>query len=135
MLSWAIQTTIISLVIIFLIHSIYHYFKETLTIPKVKDLVNKPSEKYEVMKMCADGNNYSLTGAVFSLDDKVVMGAMNTFRHKTGNFYVNCRSTGSIVGNQPFGGSGKSGTNDKAGDVNLLYRLFNQRNLKINYDF
>jgi len=47
MLSWAIQTTIISLVIIFLVHSIYHYFKETLTIPKVKDLVNKPHEKYE----------------------------------------------------------------------------------------
>ena len=47
MLSWAIQTTIISLVIIFLIHSIYHYFKETLTIPKVKDLVNKPNQKYE----------------------------------------------------------------------------------------
>ena len=47
MLSWAIQTTIISLVIIFLVHSIYRYFKETLTIPKVKDLVNKPHEKYE----------------------------------------------------------------------------------------
>ena len=49
MLSWAIQTTIISLVIIFLVHSIYHYFKETLTIPKVKDLVNKPQQQYEVL--------------------------------------------------------------------------------------
>ena len=51
----------------------------------------------------------------------------------TGNFYVNDKSTGSIVGQQPFGGSGKSGTNDKAGDLNLLFRLFNQRNIKINY--
>ena len=57
MLSWAIQTTIISLVIIFLIHSIYHYFKETLTIPKVKDLVNKPSEKYEEIYKIINQNN------------------------------------------------------------------------------
>ena len=58
MLSWAIQTTIISLVIIFLIHSIYHYFKETLTIPKVKDLVNKPNEKYEeIYKIINQKNN------------------------------------------------------------------------------
>ena len=49
MLSWAIQTTIISLVIIFLVHSIYRYFKETLTIPKVKDLVNKPQKQYETL--------------------------------------------------------------------------------------
>ena len=47
MLSWAIQTTIISLVIIFLVHSIYTYLKETLTVPKVKDLVNKPNKKYD----------------------------------------------------------------------------------------
>ena len=57
MLSWAIQTTIISLVIIFLIHSIYHYFKETLTIPKVKDLVNKPNEKYEEIYKIINQNN------------------------------------------------------------------------------
>ena len=59
MLSWAIQTTIISLVIIFLIHSIYHYFKETLTIPKVKDLVNKPNEKYEEIYKIINQNNNS----------------------------------------------------------------------------
>ena len=57
MLTWAIQTTIISLVIIFLIHSIYRYFKETLTIPKVKDLVNKPSEKYEEIYKIINQNN------------------------------------------------------------------------------
>lgn len=57
MLSWAIQTTIISLVIIFLIHSIYRYLKETLTIPKVKDLVNKPNEKYEEIYKIINQNN------------------------------------------------------------------------------
>jgi 1-pyrroline-5-carboxylate dehydrogenase len=56
----------------------------------------------------------------------------NKLRHKAGNFYINDKSTGSVVGQQPFGGAGKSGTNDKAGDFNLLYRLFNQRNIKIN---
>lgn len=113
-------------------HRVFH---EEFFAPILSIYPYNPDEKYEVMKMCAEGNNYSLTGAVFSLDDKVVMGAMNAFRHKTGNFYVNDKSTGSVVGQQPFGGSGKSGTNDKAGDINLLYRLFNQRNIKINYGF
>ena len=44
---------------------------------------------------------------------------------------MNDKSTGSVVGQQPFGGSGKSGTNDKAGDINMLYRILNQRNVKI----
>ena len=59
MLSWAIQTTIISLVIILLVHSIYGYFKETLTVPKVKDLVNKPNEKYEEIYKIINQNNNS----------------------------------------------------------------------------
>ena len=59
MLSWAIQTTVISLVIIFLVHSIYRYLKETLTVPKVKDLVNKPNEKYEEIYKIINQNNNS----------------------------------------------------------------------------
>ena len=47
-----------------------------------------------------------------------------------GNLYVNDKSTGAVVGQQPFGGSGKSGTNDKAGDINMLYRMINQMNIK-----
>ncbi len=93
------------------------------------------SEKYNTLELCSESNNYALTGAIFSKSDKFIMEAHELLSEKTGNFYVNCRSTGSVVGNQPFGGSGKSGTNDKAGDINLLYRLFNQRNVKINYDF
>ena len=45
------------------------------------------------------------------------------FKEKCGNFYINDKSTGSVVGQQPFGGSGKSGTNDKAGDINFIYRF------------
>lgn len=105
-------------------------FAPILTIYPYKD-----SEKEKVMDMVSNGNNYSLTGSIFSKDDKVIKMALDKFRHKTGNFYINDKSTGSIVGQQPFGGSGKSGTNDKAGDINLLFRLFNQRNIKINHDF
>jgi 1-pyrroline-5-carboxylate dehydrogenase len=113
-------------------HRVFH---EEFFAPILSIYPYNPDKKYEVMKMCVEGNNYALTGSIFSLDDKVVMGAMNTFRNKTGNFYVNDKSTGSIVGQQPFGGNGKSGTNDKVGDINFLYRLFNQRNIKINYSF
>ena len=57
------------------------------------------------------------------------------FKNKCGNFYINDKSTGSTVGQQPFGGSGKSGTNDKAGDINLLFKLFNQQSVKTNLHF
>ena len=110
-------------------------FNEEFFAPILAIYPYKESEKEKTLELCKSSNNYALTGAVFSQDERWIVNASNKLIHKTGNFYVNCRSTGSIVGNQPFGGSGKSGTNDKAGDVNLLYRLFNQRNLKINYDF
>ena len=95
---------------------------------------SNPNEKYNVMERCCESNNYALTGAIFSQNDDVTRTAITKFRHKTGNFYVNDKSTGSVVGQQPFGGSGKSGTNDKAGDINLLFRLFNQRNIKLNHE-
>jgi 1-pyrroline-5-carboxylate dehydrogenase len=79
--------------------------------------------------LCMD-NSYSLTGSVFSNNKKFINNFTNKSMYSCGNFYINDKSTGSVVGQQPFGGSGKSGTNDKAGDINLLYRLFNQRNIK-----
>lgn len=107
-------------------HELYHkeLFAPILTIYPYKD-------KNETMDLCANGNSYSLTGSIFSLDNNIIKLANEKFKHKTGNFYINDKSTGSVVGQQPFGGSGKSGTNDKAGDINLLFRLLNQRNLKI----
>ena len=87
----------------------------------------------ETMELCIKSNNYALTGSIFSDNEHFKYIATKKFKNKTGNFYVNDKSTGSVVGQQPFGGSGKSGSNDKAGDINLLYRLFNQRNIKTNY--
>ena len=115
-------------------HSNKVFHKEFFA-PIVSIYPYQSDKKYETMEMCASGNAYSLTGSIFSNQRDVIDKANRIFRHKTGNFYINDKSTGSVVGQQPFGGSGKSGTNDKAGDINLLFRLFNQRNLKINLAF
>ena len=87
-------------------------------------------DKMSAMKKCVSSNNYALTGSVFSKNNTFIRYSREYFKEKCGNFYVNDKSTGSVVGQQPFGGSGRSGTNDKAGDVNLLYKLFNQQTIK-----
>ena len=57
MLSWILQITIISIVLIFLVHYLFNFFKSTLTVPKIKDLVNNPSKKYENMYSIINSNN------------------------------------------------------------------------------
>ena len=104
------------------------FFGPILAIYPYKDI--KDAENH-----CLNINNYALTGSIFTNNIDKIGYYNKLFRNKTGNFYINDKSTGSVVGQQPFGGSGKSGTNDKAGDINLLYRLFNQRNVKISSDF
>ena len=88
-----------------------------------------------ILEECRNTSRYALTGSVFSNNEQFIKYSTNYFKEKCGNFYINDKSTGSVVGQQPFGGSGKSGTNDKAGDINLLYRLFNQQNIKRNYSW
>ena len=81
---------------------------------------------------CAKNSEYKLTGAIFSKDTEFINSASEYLDNSCGNFYINDKSTGSVVGQQPFGGFGKSGTNDKAGDINFMMRLFSQRNIKYN---
>lgn len=75
-------------------------------------------------------SEYALTGAVFAQDRAAVRYAEEALRNAAGNFYVNCKSTGSVVGQQPFGGSRASGTNDKAGSPNLISRFVSMRSIK-----
>lgn len=75
-------------------------------------------------------SEYGLTGAVFAGDRSVVRFAEEKLRNAAGNFYVNCKSTGAVVGQQPFGGARASGTDDKAGSPNLLTRFVNMRSIK-----
>ena len=66
------------------------------------------------------GGGFALTGAIFSNDQAAIGKAENRLRWAAGNFYINCKTTGAVIGQQSFGGSRASGTNDKAGSVNLL---------------
>ncbi|KAL2861715.1 Aldehyde/histidinol dehydrogenase [Aspergillus pseudodeflectus] len=73
---------------------------------------------------------YGLTGSVFAQDREALQLADDALRNAAGNFYINCKSTGAVVGQQPFGGARASGTNDKAGSGNLLSRFVSLRSIK-----
>src|SRR5213076_1554306 len=73
---------------------------------------------------------YALTGAVFARDRAAVRYAMSALRNSAGNFYLNDKPTGAVVGQQPFGGARGSGTNDKAGSILNLYRWLSARTIK-----
>ncbi len=73
---------------------------------------------------------YSLTGAVFARERKAINRALELLMHASGNFYINDKPTGAVVGQQPFGGSRASGTNDKAGSPLNLLRWVSQRTIK-----
>jgi 1-pyrroline-5-carboxylate dehydrogenase len=76
------------------------------------------------------GSNYALTGAVFARDRSAIMALTDRLRDAAGNFYINDKCTGSIVGQQPFGGARQSGTNDKSGSVLNLLRWTSARAIK-----
>ncbi|AEE52476.1 L-glutamate gamma-semialdehyde dehydrogenase [Haliscomenobacter hydrossis] len=77
---------------------------------------------------------YALTGAIFAQDRGVIHALSNALRHSAGNFYINDKPTGAVVGQQPFGGARASGTNDKAGSVWNLLRWVSPRAMKENFD-
>lgn len=76
---------------------------------------------------------YALTGAVFAKDREAINLATEKLRHSAGNFYINDKPTGAVVGQQPFGGARGSGTNDKAGSLLNLYRWVSARTIKENF--
>jgi 1-pyrroline-5-carboxylate dehydrogenase len=73
---------------------------------------------------------YALTGSVFARDRSAIRLAEDQLRQSAGNFYINSKSSGAVVGHQPFGGARGSGTNDKATSTNLLSRFISMRSLK-----
>ncbi len=73
---------------------------------------------------------YALTGAIIAQDRDAVELAIKKLRHSAGNFYINDKPTGAVVGQQPFGGARKSGTNDKAGSILNLFRWVSARTMK-----
>ena len=90
-----------------------------------------PENEYDqTLELCDTTSPYALTGSIFALDRGAVVNAMGTLRHAAGNFYVNDKPTGAVVGQQPFGGSRASGTNDKAGSWLNLERWVSPRTIK-----
>jgi 1-pyrroline-5-carboxylate dehydrogenase len=82
------------------------------------------------LELCDTGSVYALTGAIFARDRRVIEHMAGALRHAAGNFYVNDKPTGAVVGQQPFGGSRGSGTNDKAGSALNLVRWTSARTIK-----
>ncbi len=93
-----------------------------------------PDDEWEeTLALCDRTSPYGLTGAVFARDRDAVAHASLALRDAAGNFYVNDKPTGAVVGQQPFGGARASGTNDKAGSVLNLYRWVSPRTIKENF--
>jgi 1-pyrroline-5-carboxylate dehydrogenase len=103
-------------------------FGPVLTIYVYED--SQWAETLELVNDCP----YALTGAVFSQDRSAIVEANTALRHAAGNFYINDKPTGAVVGQQPFGGARASGTNDKAGSVWNLLRWVSPRAMKENFN-
>jgi 1-pyrroline-5-carboxylate dehydrogenase len=90
-----------------------------------------PSDKYEeTLELCNKTSIYGLTGSIFANDRLAIDLATRKLRDAAGNFYINDKPTGAVVGQQPFGGSRGSGTNDKAGSILNLFRWVSPRAIK-----
>ena len=95
--------------------------------------VYQDSQWAETLSLIDRTSPYALTGAVFATDRAAIRHAMSALRNAAGNFYVNDKPTGAVVGQQPFGGARGSGTNDKAGSKMNLLRWVSARTVKENF--
>jgi 1-pyrroline-5-carboxylate dehydrogenase len=84
----------------------------------------------ETLKLVDETSEYALTGAIFSVDRYAIEEATKALENAAGNFYINDKPTGAVVGQQPFGGARGSGTNDKAGSILNLLRWVSPRTIK-----
>ena len=90
-----------------------------------------PAKEYsQSLDLCNTTSPYALTGGIFAQDRFAIQEAVKTLRNASGNFYINDKPTGAVVGQQPFGGSRASGTNDKAGSLLNLARWVSPRAIK-----
>lgn len=90
-----------------------------------------PDDQYEAtLKLCNETSPYALTGCIMAREKDAQLKALEALTHAAGNFYINDKPTAAVVGQQPFGGSRASGTNDKAGSIWNLTRWLSPRSLK-----
>jgi 1-pyrroline-5-carboxylate dehydrogenase len=108
----------------------YRLMCEEIFGPIVTAYVYDDAKWEETLKLVDETSPYALTGAVFAQDRSALKQAHAALRHSAGNFYVNDKCTGAVVGQQPFGGARASGTNDKAGSKLNLLRWVSARTVK-----
>jgi 1-pyrroline-5-carboxylate dehydrogenase len=110
----------------------FRLLKEELFGPIATVFVYADAEWDSTLDLVDRGSPYALTGAIFAQDERVVAAVRERLRYAAGNFYVNDKPTGAVVGQQPFGGARASGTNDKAGSLWNLIRWTSPRAIKTN---
>jgi 1-pyrroline-5-carboxylate dehydrogenase len=98
--------------------------------PVLTIYVYSPNRWMDTLRLVDATGEYALTGAVISNDRESIVQATSALRHSAGNFYINDKPTGAVVGQQPFGGARGSGTNDKAGSYLNLIRWVSPRTIK-----
>jgi 1-pyrroline-5-carboxylate dehydrogenase len=109
------------------------FITQELFAPVLSTYVYDDADWDATLRLVDESTPYGLTGAIFASDDAAVRQANDALRYTAGNFYVNDKPTGSVVGAQPFGGARASGTNDKAGTVWNLIRFASPRSVKRNH--
>ncbi len=108
----------------------YETMSEELFGPVLTLYVYDANNFEETLKLVDATSPYALTGAILAKDRKAIELATNKLSNAAGNFYINDKPTGAVVGQQPFGGARASGTNDKAGSMLNLYRWLSARTIK-----
>jgi 1-pyrroline-5-carboxylate dehydrogenase len=111
----------------------YRTMREEIFGPVLTVWVYPDDQIDEALARCDEDSPYGLTGAIFGRDRAALERMSARLRHSAGNFYVNDKPTGAVVGQQPFGGARKSGTNDKAGSAFNLIRWLSPRTMKENF--
>jgi 1-pyrroline-5-carboxylate dehydrogenase len=122
---WFIQPTVVQVS-----DPKHRLMKEELFGPVLAVFVYPDRELDAALALCDSASPYALTGAVFARDRQAIQAIANSLRHTAGNFYINDKPTGAVVGQQPFGGGRASGTNDKAGSLLNMIRWTTPRAIK-----
>ena len=128
--------------------SVGYFVRPTIIVAKRPDYVSMCDEIFgpvmtiyvypddeweETLALVDTTSEYALTGAIFAKDRRVIRHATDALNQSAGNFYINDKPTGAVVGQQPFGGARGSGTNDKAGSMFNLLRWVSARSIKENF--
>jgi 1-pyrroline-5-carboxylate dehydrogenase len=111
----------------------FKLMEEEIFGPVMTVFVYDDADYEKALELCNNTSTYALTGSIFAKDRAAIIKASEILRYAAGNFYINDKPTGAVVGKQPFGGARASGTNDKAGSLLNMIRWTTPRTIKENF--